>query len=50
MFDQGFRPFFGLAALIAAMAIPLWLWLLDAGSTSLTERNDGAYAAQLARS
>lgn len=35
MFDQGFRPFFGLAALIAATAIPLWLWLLDAGSASL---------------
>lgn len=35
MFGQGFRPFFGLAALIAATAIPLWLWLLDNGSTSL---------------
>jgi len=31
MFAQGFRPFFSLAALLAALAIPVWLWLLSAG-------------------
>jgi len=34
MFDRGFRPFFTLAALLAALAIPLWLWALRAGIAS----------------
>ena len=46
MFDLGFRAFFSLAALLAALAVPAWLWLLGAGSASplletmvLTPRN-----------
>ena len=34
MFNLGLRPFFGLAALLAALAVPAWLWLLTAGSAS----------------